>query len=429
MDNDKQFLDNPFDIAYKVNIPNWKVLIIDSHDDFHQRVIKSIEDYTFEEKEIEIIHKKTYQEAVSTIISNPDITLAFIDIHIEKPNDGLEIVSYVRNALEDNNIKLIIMSDSLHDEYNTMLNNNINDFITKKSLTPKRIFAVIISKLRSYHDTLKTIQLKNELEELVDSRTVELIQANDKIKSNLHEIKEDQKSGKAIQEKMLPDNPKKIQRYNFEYVWKPALYLSGDILDYFEIDEDHIGFYIADVSGHGISSAFITIYLKAIIHQYIGRYNANGDWTVLDPPKILDIINKELLHEDLDKHLTMFYGIIHTKDNRLIYSTGGHYPYPVIFGKNDSISMDDKGFSLGNFDSAKYQRYELSLPEKFSMLLMTDGILDIMPFVSNSDKEKFILELNDENSDFKIEDILNKIGYADCLKLPDDLTILQIKNY
>lgn len=310
-----------------------------------------------------------------------------------------------------------------------MINYKINDYIEKSQISKKRIFASFIATLRSYNDTIKTIQLKNRLEELVDSRTIELIEANTKNEKNLREMKEDLKSGKAIQMKLLPKTDTKINNYTFDYLWKPALYLSGDILEYFSIDENHIAFYLADVSGHGISSAFITIYLKSLIHQYTSSYNARGDWTVLDPPKMLSIINRELLHEDLDKHLTMFYGIINTIDNRLIYSTGGHYPYPVLFNDEKSEFISNRGFSLGNFDIAEYQRYEMFLPNKFDLLLLTDGFLDIMPFDENLEKEKFILNLKKNNEELSIKGVLDKIDFKKVKKLPDDLTILHIKNY
>jgi len=428
MDEEKNFLDNPFDIKFKVEIAQWKILIIDSSDEFCNKVIKSIKDFKFEDKNIEVIHTNTYQSSISTIISNPDITLAFIDTDVENEKDGLKIVSYIRNTLKDNNIKLIVLADNLDNEYNVILNYNVNDYRIKKKLTDKRIFAAIISKLRSYHDTLKTIQLKNKLEELVDSRTIELIEANSRIKKNLSEMKNDQKSGEAIQEKMLPANNMFFNNFYFEYFWKPALYLSGDIFDYYQIDDNHIGFYLADVSGHGISSAFITIFIKNIIHQYIGQYNTNGDWSILDPPKILFEINNELLDANLDKHLTMFYGIININDNKLIYSTGGHYPYPLLCSEKEKKYINDRGFSLGNFDIATYKRLEIDLPKSFTLLLMTDGILDIIPNTDNSEKEQLFINLY-KNGDINIKNILNKVGYSEEKKLSDDLTILKIKKY
>lgn len=429
MGDPKLFFDNPFDLTYKVDITEWKILVADKDLDFYARVDSCIKGFKFEDKPIQVLSASSYQEAVSKIVSTPDLSLSIINLSIDTPNDGLEVVSYIRDSLEDENIKITIVADDYEEEYNTLLNYNVNDFRVKDDLTEKKLFSSIITGLRSYHDTLETIQLKNELEELVDSRTIELIEANTRIEKNLQEIEEDQKSGKTIQAKMLPINNRKIHDFRFEYFWHPALYLSGDILDYFDIDDNHIGFYLADVSGHGISSAFITIFVKSLVHQYINLYNNTGDWTVLDPPKILSIINIELLHEDLEKHLTMFYGIINVKEHKLIYSTGGHYPFPALFYDNKSELIKDKGFSVGNFDIAKYTRYERVLPDKFNLLVMTDGVIDIMPLNENSDKEKFILDLYKEDEHIGIKTILERIGYNSKTKLPDDLTILKICNY
>ena len=60
-----------------------------------------------------------------------------------------------------------------------------------------------------------------------------------------------------MQNKLLPDPFMKIQDYQFSRHLYPSMTLSGDFLDYFEINEKYVGFYIADVSGHGVSSAIV----------------------------------------------------------------------------------------------------------------------------------------------------------------------------
>ena len=66
---------------------------------------------------------------------------------------------------------------------------------------------------------------------------------------------------KHIQEKILP--PKGvIDNLHIDYIYKPSEMLSGDIFDVFHIDEDHIGIYISDVSGHGVAAAMMTMFIR-----------------------------------------------------------------------------------------------------------------------------------------------------------------------
>ncbi|HRE32540.1 MAG TPA: SpoIIE family protein phosphatase, partial [Candidatus Berkiella sp.] len=85
----------------------------------------------------------------------------------------------------------------------------------------------------------------------------------------------------------------------------PSLYLSGDFIDYFEINQDKIIFYIADVSGHGASSAFITILLKSFIEKIVLNYQMGYDDNVLHPEKVLKLLSDEILKVKLGKYLTM----------------------------------------------------------------------------------------------------------------------------
>ena len=77
-----------------------------------------------------------------------------------------------------------------------------------------------------------------------------------------------------VQMKMLPENDQVIEGIYFEHLIKPSLYLSGDFLDYFKLDNDRVLFYFADVSGHGASSAFVTVLLK--ISQTVYLQPATG---------------------------------------------------------------------------------------------------------------------------------------------------------
>ena len=65
-----------------------------------------------------------------------------------------------------------------------------------------------------------------------------------------------------------------------------SAFLSGDFVDYFAIDHEHCGFYMADVSGHGVSSAFVTVLLKSYMGGYLERHQQSGDPTILDPAAV-----------------------------------------------------------------------------------------------------------------------------------------------
>ena len=64
-------------------------------------------------------------------------------------------------------------------------------------------------------------------------------------------------------------HPKVINGVYYDYWFAPSLYLSGDFLDYQRYNDRFSAFYFADVSGHGASSAFVTVLLKYLCNRWL----------------------------------------------------------------------------------------------------------------------------------------------------------------
>ena len=95
---------------------------------------------------------------------------------------------------------------------------------------------------------------------MVENRTYreQLELKNAKLNESLRLLKEDQEAGRTVQLKLLPPEKRQYDSLNIDYRIIPSLYLSGDFIDYFRVSDSQYGFYLADVSGHGASSAFVT---------------------------------------------------------------------------------------------------------------------------------------------------------------------------
>ncbi|MFO7639907.1 MAG: response regulator, partial [Candidatus Competibacteraceae bacterium] len=74
---------------------------------------------------------------------------------------------------------------------------------------------------------------------------------NEQLRQTVRQLREDESAARRIQFQLLPENDKVYRHYRFSRHLLTSQYLSGDFVDYFAIDGDHLGFYIADVSGHG----------------------------------------------------------------------------------------------------------------------------------------------------------------------------------
>ncbi|HEY5653773.1 MAG TPA: fused response regulator/phosphatase [Pontiella sp.] len=253
----------------------------------------------------------------------------------------------------------------------------------------------------------------------------DLIRKNDEyhrhLADTLEQIHEDEAAGRKMQLKLLPPPVMEINDLTLERYFMPSDYLSGDFLDYFPINKNLFAFYSADVSGHGIPSALITIYLKTFMRKHLERYQQGISDTVCNPSELLALLNNQLIDEDLDKHLTLIYGLISTDTDLLTYVSAGQFP-PTMLWQNGSLEMlQNENTAIGLFPDAQYSVSTKELSEDFFLAVFSDGILDALPQEALSDKLDFLKGLSNSNA------ITNYLNTLDSDHLEDDLTIVSIK--
>lgn len=253
----------------------------------------------------------------------------------------------------------------------------------------------------------------------------ELEEGNKKLSAGIYELRADQKAGLQIQLKMLPDASKDIHGFRFDHQIKPSLYLSGDFLDYFNLDQHRSLFYFADVSGHGASSAFVTVLLKNLTMRLKRNFKRNSSDELSCPDQFLRRVNQELLTTDLGKHVTIFVGIIDKKTRALTYAIGGHFPLPIITSEGKSEYLEGKGMAVGLFPAPTFNVYKMDLPYGFKITVFSDGILEVISGATLMDKEKLLLDVVSQEQR-GIESLFSSLGLDGIDDLPDDIAVLTI---
>jgi sigma-B regulation protein RsbU (phosphoserine phosphatase) len=246
-----------------------------------------------------------------------------------------------------------------------------------------------------------------------------------KLSAGIQELRADQKAGLQIQQKMLPKAKKNVNGFGFDHQVKPSLYLSGDFLDYFNLDDHRSLFYFADVSGHGASSAFITVLLKNLTMRLKRNFKRGSSDEISCPKMFLDRVNQELLTSDLGKHVTVFVGILDERSATLTYSVGGHFPMPIYSVEGSAVYLDGKGMAVGLFPEASFSVYTMPVTPGFKVTVFSDGILEVMPGETLSDKEALLLEVVSNNTQ-GIDSLFSSLGLDGVSELPDDIAVLTV---
>jgi sigma-B regulation protein RsbU (phosphoserine phosphatase) len=251
---------------------------------------------------------------------------------------------------------------------------------------------------------------------------------NQTLENNLELFQSDQQAGRHVQISMLPKPPQLIAGYEFNHRVVPSLYLSGDLVDYKPVSKSKVLFYIADVAGHGSSSAFITILLRFRIEQMRRDFIKSRFQGAFTPANIISELNHDLLDTGLDKHITMFVGMLDRDTNSLTYSVAGHHPLPAIYkdGKASFIEVTQSSFPVGLLAEAEY--FEETMPfENCTLTLCSDGILESLPQESLEEKENRILEVV-EQCGGEFQPIRQIFGLKKLKNVPDDIAVMNISD-
>ncbi|HFD4268099.1 TPA: two-component system response regulator RssB [Pseudomonas aeruginosa] len=325
--------------------------------------------------------------------------------------DGLELIRRIRQTASETPIIVLsgagVMSDAVE-----ALRLGAADYLIK----PLEDLAVLEHSVRR---ALDRAYLRVENQRYRDK----LEAANRELQASLNLLQEDQNAGRQVQMNMLPVTPWSIEGLEFSHRIIPSLYLSGDFVDYFRVDERRVAFYLADVSGHGASSAFVTVLLKFMTTRLLYESRRNGTLPEFKPSEVLAHINRGLINTKLGKHVTMLGGVIDLEKNCLTYSIGGHLPLPVLFVDGQASYLEGRGLPVGLFDDATYDDRVMELPPSFSLSLFSDGILDVLPGATLKEKEASLPE-QVAAAGGTLDGLRQVFGLANLAEMPDDIALL-----
>jgi sigma-B regulation protein RsbU (phosphoserine phosphatase) len=315
----------------------------------------------------------------------------------------------------DAQVPAIMFSDVVDpDRMMTALHLGASDFFVRPLKDNKAL-------VKSIERCLRQRTMRRELQE---SRQ-RLEAANNELRATVKVLEQDQQAGRQVQLKMLPVTPLVLGDFVISHTVIPSLYLSGDFTDYFTVADNFVTFFMADVSGHGSSSAFATVLLKNLFARKRSDFLRLRDDTVLSPIAMLKRANKELLDLAVGKFATMIVGVVDMDHNTLRYSVAGHLPQPVLVSREGARYLPGEGTAVGITEDAVYEEHYIDLPDSFMLALFSDGILEILPPKNLIEKEKYFLDVFEQTSESP-EQLVTRLGLDRVETAPDDIAALFI---
>ncbi len=355
---------------------------------------------------------------------------------------AVENIQAVRSQSEDSLLQPVILSaDSAPIDSSTQrlqLKALASEFLIIVALSAKNSFQVAEYFRLGVADVIfpdssndEVASIFQRVDTLAESRMykrlyrTELEQTNQDLQESLRLLKQDQLAGLEVQKSLMPESPLKFGEYEISHSITPSLYLSGDFVGYNFVLGRYLLFYFADVSGHGASSAFVTVLLRFMIGRVIRRHQAEKDYAALAqaPEGLVESINAQLLATGLGKHLTIVAGSLDTKTSKLRYVVGAQQPSPIIIADGHARFLPGKGKPAGIFEDAIWVVEEVTLPDSFALVVLSDGVFDLIPDREIVDKEQTLLKYLATSSG-SIEKLKEAL-FVDYIEDPqDDISVL-----
>lgn len=229
-----------------------------------------------------------------------------------------------------------------------------------------------------------------------------------------------------IQKNLLPTDFPASNAYELYASMKPAKEVGGDFYDFFMVDEDHLAFIIADVSGKGVPAALFMVTAKTLLKTYT-QFSKEED-------KVFSKVN-DILCENNEEGLfvTCWMGILELSTGTLRYVNAGHNP-PAIFNNENGYTFlkGKRGLILAAMEGMKYRENEIVLKPGDRLFLYTDGVTEAHNTNNELYGEDRLIRILNETRKKSVREVLETIEknlqiFSGNKEQFDDITMLMIQ--
>lgn len=295
--------------------------------------------------------------------------------------------------------------------------------------TKSRDLFLSYEKLSESHRNLEQINLE------LDAKKKQLKDLN-----YLHDtVTSDLKLAANLQKQIIP-NAKRIGDFEAHGISKPAMYVAGDLYDYFQLSDETLAFYMADVTGHGSAAAMVSYAIHMQLNPKsngicASNYLSCSSMEAMVMNTVAELNMEYALLEGDAHYFTLVFGLVNMQTGEVCFCQAGHPP-PIHFSSSDNKvkTLGDGGMPMGMFPDVSYSAVTCNLADGDSLLIYSDGIVECFsPEGEAFGNERLLNTLQDTGSDNsksvlkKLEDEIIQWNGSDVFN--DDVSVLVLKRH
>jgi sigma-B regulation protein RsbU (phosphoserine phosphatase) len=216
----------------------------------------------------------------------------------------------------------------------------------------------------------------------------------------LNAIEDELAIAREIQSSILPSGIPKIESLRISAAYRPMTAVAGDFYEFIPIDQDHVGFLVADVSGHGVPAALVSAMIKVAMQSLL--------YCAQEPGEVLRGLNRILTSQQRGKLISAGYLWVDLEAGKALYSAAGHPPL-LLWSAGNLKHIESNGLLIGVMPDTDYPVCEILFNPGDRFMLYTDGVVEPENAVG------------DAFGDQKLEEVIRRNERRSPSDLSDDL--------
>ncbi|MEO9823593.1 MAG: SpoIIE family protein phosphatase [Paracoccaceae bacterium] len=340
------------------------VLVVDDSRAHRRLLSRSLEKWGFE-----VIEADSGEAGLEICRSSP-IELVVSDWMMPGMS-GIEFCRAFRDLVKGRAAYFILLTAQTEREVLAEgLESGADDFLSKPFSSIE-----LRARLRAGERVLGAHRALEDKNDVLSSTLSKLSDAYEAIERDLNEARK-------FQEGLVPERYLKIGDFDVSLLLKPSGHVGGDFVGCFRVNDNTLGVYSVDVSGHGVASALMTARVASYLSdaapdRNIALTKTFSGYAMRPLDDVCAKLNT-LLQSDAesDQYLTMALGRVCLESGACEICQAGH-PFPVIQRLNDEVTfLEQEGTPIGLIDDAEFSTASLTLEVGDRLLLYSDGLTE-----------------------------------------------------
>ena len=295
--------------------------------------------------------------------------------------DGIEVLTEIRRTRPATLLPVVMATArSESEEVVRALALGANDYVTKPL-----DFSVVEARIGTQATMRRAVARAMDLDRQLRDRNEELESANKKLLRAAERTTRELRAAADVQAAFLPQSPPEVDGVNVAWAFQPCQELAGDSLNVVPFDGRNVGFYILDVTGHGVAAALLAVAATRLLSTLgnadsllLANDPSGGAPTPATPDLVATQLNERLPWNDAARQfLTLAYVTLDASNGTLRYVSAGHPP--ALHANRDGVVrvLEGSGLPIG-LATEPYELHTMQLQPGDRVYLYTDGVTDAM---------------------------------------------------